>query len=73
MTGASFPGLMGVTENHFDGKAPVRCSDCHGNHEIKQGRDGINGCVKCHSKIVDEQHQSLHGRAAADQSGDLFL
>ena len=48
-----------------EGKAAVRCYDCHGNHEIRKGSDAITNCVKCHAKIVDEQHQSLHGRAAA--------
>ncbi len=47
-----------------EGKAAVRCYDCHGNHEIRKGSDAITNCVKCHAKIVTEQHQSLHGRAA---------
>jgi Class III cytochrome C family. len=48
-----------------DGKPAANCWDCHGNHEIKQGRAAMDRCTKCHEKIVTEQHQSLHGRAAA--------
>jgi len=56
---------------HGNAKA-ANCVDCHGSHEMKKGLDPtakINKlnipetCSKCHSTIVDEYKQSIHGKA----------
>lgn len=54
--------------------AAAECVDCHGAHTIKAAADPMSNvnkqhvpqtCGKCHSRILKEYEQSVHGKAVA--------
>ena len=56
-------------------EAPI-CTDCHGAHDVRppdQPRTHISEtCSQCHSKIVDQYKQSVHGAAlVAEDNPDV--
>jgi len=56
---------LGVHARTVDGKRAANCADCHKVHIATSGRDALTTCAACHPKVVSDQQQSLHGKAAA--------
>ena len=41
------------------------CADCHRPHLMVRGAEALAACDVCHGEVAAQQHESLHGRAAA--------
>ncbi len=56
---------LGVHGRLTDGRPAASCADCHHVHVAKSAAEAMQNCVTCHPQVVKDQHESLHGRAAA--------
>ncbi len=56
---------LGVHARLVGGAPAAACADCHRPHEAKRAADALAACAACHSQVVEQQHSSLHGQAAA--------
>ena len=56
---------QGAHGRTVDGHTAAACQDCHRVHELRHASEALQACAQCHATVVQKQHESLHGRAAA--------
>lgn len=56
---------QGIHGSESGGRPAAACADCHAPHSATAAGDALDSCTACHGEVVELQHRSLHGRAAA--------